>query len=248
MKRAPTPHAERRHRSMAKTCPPPSSVSQSICQICVLIADDQEVVRVGLRTMCKGEPDLLVVAETSCLADTVSETQRLQPDIVLLQSRLPDESGAEPCRTVRKIISEVRIIILSLENTDTAFRDAIEAGANGYVLVGANRQELLRAIRAVARGISYIDTEAIHHVFASLQGREEAVPFHHGPELPHISPQQRRILPLLSEGKTNKEIAAQLSLSDKTVKNYLANMFKKLRVRNRAHAAATFVRGQKRVP
>ena len=248
MKRVPIPCAERRHPSMAKTCPSPSSVSQSICQIRVLIADDQELVRVGLRTMLKDEPDLLIVSESGSLTDMVSETQRVQPDIVLLQYRLADGPGSEVYQALFKANPEARVIALSLENTGTAFRHAIEAGANGYLLVGVTRQELLRAIRAVARGNSYIDTEAIHHGFAALRGREEAVPFDHGLRLPHVSPRERQILPFLSEGKTNKEIAVELSLSDKTVKNYLAHMFKKLRVRNRAHAAATFVRGQKRVP
>ncbi|THJ22533.1 MAG: response regulator transcription factor [Nitrospira sp. CG24E] len=242
MKSKSTPYGER-SRSTLKTCPPPSSVSQSICQIRVLIADDQEIVRVGLRTMCKNEPDLLIVAETGSLTDTVPEAQRVQPDIVLLQYRFSEGPGSEFCRTLIEINPKARVIILSLDNTRAAFSGAMEAGADGYLLLGANRQELLRAIRAVAAGASYVDMAVLPHLFAALRRGQDALPFRR-PEFPHMSPQQQQILPLLSEGKTNKEIARQLSLSDKTVKNYLANIFKKLGVTTRARAAALFVLNQ----
>ncbi|MBI5317169.1 MAG: response regulator transcription factor [Nitrospirae bacterium] len=237
---------ERRRRPASKASTTCSTASDFRRPIRLLIADDQEVVRVGLRIMCEDEPDLLIVAETGTQAGTLSEAQLVQPDIVILQDRLESGSGFELCRTLCAMIPGARIIILSLENTGTAIRDAVETGAYGYVLAGVNRQELLRAIRAVAEGTFYIDMKANHHLFASLQGKEDAAPLHQRSGLQRVSPQERRILPLLSEGMTNKEISAQLSLSDKTVKNYLSHMFKKLGIANRAQAAVLFVLDQKR--
>jgi DNA-binding NarL/FixJ family response regulator len=240
-----TQGARRHRRPASKASTTCSTVSDFRRPIRLLIADDQEVIRVGLRIMCEDEPDLLIVAETGTQAGTLSEAQLIQPDIVMLQDRLESGSGFELCRTLCAMIPRARIIILSSDNTGTAIRAAAEAGAHGYMLEGVNRPELLRVIRAVAEGASYIDTKATHHLFASLQGQEDAASSHQKSGLQRVSPQERRILPLLSEGMTNKEIAAQLSLSDKTVKNYLARMFKKLGITNRAEAAVLFVLDQK---
>ncbi len=208
--------------------------------ILVLIADDREVIRIGLRKMFLGLPDIRVVGEAGSANQTVSEAQRLHPDVVLLRHCFIDSSGAAVCELLCRLAPAPRVLVFSLDNTTAAFCDAIEAGAQGYLLSDVNRDELLAAVRAVSDGTFYINGEAIHHVLAALRATHALAPQDHGAGLPQVSPQERKVLSLVSEGKTNKEIAAQLSLSEKTVKNYLAHTYKKLGIGNRAQAAVKY--------
>jgi DNA-binding NarL/FixJ family response regulator len=194
--------------------------------------------------MLAGEPGILIVGESCTAANTISQALQLTPDVILLDDRFPDGIGSTTCRTLSEINADSKVILVALEDSAQVFHAAFETGARGYVLQCITREELLQAVRAVASGTSYIDRAAVPRLFTALQGGRSPSPFCES-ELPDLSPQQLRILPLLTEGKTNKEIALALALSDKTVKNYLATMFKKLRVTNRAHAAAIFVRAQR---
>lgn len=217
--------------------------SRSSPPIRVLIADGEEVVRIGVRTMLEGEPDFLILGETATLADTVSKARQAKADVVLLECEFSDGSGAEACRRLLEDNPSIRVIMLTMSNATSTFYAAVGAGVHGYVLKDVSRTELLRSIRVVAGGASYLHSEMVNQVFTVLQGGLEA-----GREtgLHRLSPQERRIMPLVAEGKTNKEIALQLSLSDKTVKNYLLNLFKKLRITRRTQAAVLYIQTQRR--
>jgi DNA-binding NarL/FixJ family response regulator len=208
----------------------------------VLIADGQEVVRVGVRAMLDGEPDLLIVGEAGTLAGTLSEAKRVKPDLVLIESRFPDGSGVETCRMLLKSEPAIRAIIMTRSGDSSACRDAVEAGAHGYVLKDIGRAELLRAVRVVAGGASYLNADMAEQVLSVLK---EGLGGAKEPGLHVLSPQERRLMPLVAEGKTNKEIAVELALSEKTVKNYMANMFAKLQVTRRTQAVALYVRAQR---
>jgi DNA-binding NarL/FixJ family response regulator len=208
----------------------------------VLIADGQEVVRVGVRAMLDGEPDLLIVGEAGTLAGTLSEAKRVKPDLVLIESRFPEGSGVETCRMLLKSEPASRVIIMTRSGGSSAFRAAVDAGAHGYALKDIGRGELLRAIRVVAGGASYLHSDMIDQAFSALRDSLGGVCV---TGLHLLSPQERRIAPLLADGKTNKEIAVELVLSEKTVKNYIANMFTKLQVTRRTQVVALYVRAQR---
>ena len=210
----------------------------------VLIADDREVIRVGLRTMFLGLSDIRVVAETGTAKQTISDAQRLRPDLVLLRHCFSDGTGAAVCRSLCQMAPAPKVLILSLDNTTAAFCEAIESGAQGYLLPTVNREELIAAVRAVSAGSFYIDGGATHHVLSALRAKQTTMEQENAVGLHHVSPQERKVLSLVSEGKTNKEIAAQLSLSEKTVKNYLAHTYKKLGIGNRAQAAVRYAQVQ----
>jgi DNA-binding NarL/FixJ family response regulator len=209
----------------------------------VLIADGQEVVRIGVRAMLEGEPDFLILGETATLADTLPKARQAKADIVLLECEFSDGSGADACRRLIEGNPSIRVIMLTMSDLPSTFYAAVGAGAHGYVLKDVSRTELLRAIRVVAGGASYLHSEMVNRAFTILKDGLEAGRV---PELHRLSPQERRIMPLVAEGKTNKEIAVELSLSDKTVKNYLLNLFKKLRITRRTQAATLYVQSQRR--
>jgi len=206
----------------------------------IAIVDGHEVVRHGLRSLLSLEQDFRILGEAGNVAEAVSLVDRIKPHIVLLDVKLPDASGTEACRRLLAAASSLRILVLTSYAEDASIIGALQSGAHGYVLKDIRTDDLIHAIRTVAEGRGYLDPriaqQALHWI--RTQYRTDLLP-HRGPRL---SPQERLIVPLLAEGKTNKEIAAQLSLSDKTVKNYLANIFEKLQVRRRTEAVAWFVK------
>ena len=206
----------------------------------IIIVDDHEVVRHGLRSLLSLEQDLRIIGEAGSVAEAVSLVEQDTPHIVLLDVKLPDASGMEACRRLLAVASQLRILVLTSYAEDATVVGAVQSGAHGYVLKDIRTDDLIQAIRTVAEGRGYLDPriaqQALHWI--RTQSRTGAA-FQRGSQL---SPQERLIVPLLAEGKTNKEIAAQLSLSDKTVKNYLANIFGKLQVRRRTEAVAWFVK------
>lgn len=209
----------------------------------LLISDDEEVARIGVRTMLEGEPDFLILGETATLADTVSKARQANVDVVLLECEFSDGSGADACRRLIEDNPSIRVVMLTMSTVPSTFHAAVEAGVHGYVLKDVSCAELVRAVRSVAGGSSYLHSKMAGQAFSVLKngpkaGRERG--------LHRLSPQERRIMPLVAEGKTNKEIGAELSLSDKTVKNYLLNMFKKLRIVRRTQAAVLYVQFQER--
>ncbi len=207
----------------------------------LLLVDDHEVVRVGLRTVLLQHPELVVVGEASTMDQAVLDATRLKPDVILMDVRLPDGSGVDACRDILAAHPCTRVIFLTSYADDDSVLAAVLAGAHGYVLKEIDSSALLRAIHLVAEGQSILDPTVTERALRWLRGLGQ------GPQLPgieHLSTQEERVLALVAEGKTNKEIAVALGLSDKTVKNYLANVFQKLRITRRAQAAAFFVKRQ----
>ena len=206
----------------------------------LVIVDDHELVRKGLRSILDLEADLRVVGEADTTAGAVTLVERLRPHMVLLDLRLPDASGVQACGQLLAAAPNLRILVLTSYAEDATVLAAIQHGAHGYVLKDVRAQDLLRAIRTVAAGRGYLDPRVAQQTLSWIRSRPVGGMASKG--LPQLSPQERLIMPLLAEGKTNKEIAFELNLSDKTVKNYLANIFDKLQVKRRTEAVAWFLR------
>ena len=207
----------------------------------LLLVDDHEVVRVGLKTLLSQQGGVTVVGESGTMDSAIKDALRLMPDVVLMDVRLPDGSGVDACREILAADAHIRIIFLTSYADDDSVLAAVLAGAHGYVLKEIDSAALIRAIHLVAEGQSILDPTVTERALCWLRGLS------HGAQLPgteQLSAQEERVLALVAEGKTNKEIATALGLSDKTVKNYLANVFQKLRITRRAQAAAFFVKRQ----
>jgi two-component system response regulator DevR len=211
----------------------------------LLLVDDHEVVRAGLRMLLNKGTDIEIVGEAGTKSEAITETARLRPDVVLLDIRLPDGSGFEACRQIQTISSATRILFLTAFGDDETVFEGISAGADGYVLKEIDREKLIQAITNVAAGQSVIDPVLTGRVLNRLRSRAPGEP-NNEDKLAILSNQERRIVAFVSEGKTNKQIAAEMGLSDKTVKNYLSNALDKLKLTRRAQAAAFFVQHTKR--
>lgn len=207
----------------------------------VLLVDDHEVIRVGLRTVLGQAQGVTVVGEAGTMAEAVQQAQRLKPDVILMDVRLPDGSGIDACREILGALPGIRVIFLTSYADDDSVLAAVLAGAHGYILKEIDSPALLDAIRSVAKGQSILDSSVTERALRWLRGLHD-LPATSGTD--QLSSQEERVVALVAEGKTNKEIAVALGLSDKTVKNYLANVFQKLRITRRAQAAAFFVKRQ----
>ena len=207
----------------------------------LLLVDDHQVVRVGLRTVLHNNQGITVVGEAGSKAAVVRAVKRLKPDIVLMDVRLPDGSGVEAARDILATHPTTRIIFLTSYADDDSVLAAVLAGAHGYVLKDIDVSLLIRSIRAVSNGQSLLNPALTQRALNWIRVRQTQ----DGPvrEL-SLAPQEERVLALVAEGLTNKEIAAAMRLSDKTVKNYLANIFQKLHISRRAQAATFFVKRQ----
>ena len=213
----------------------------TLAPITLLIVDDHEVVRQGLRTLLDLEPDFRVIGEAASVAEAVAQTARLRPCVVLLDVKLPDGSGIAACRRLLATTPATRVLMLTSFSEDAMVVEAVQGGAHGYALKDVRTQDLIQAIRTVASGHGYLDPRVAQQTLHWIRDRAHAVA--HSPDpLTRLSPQERAILPLLAQGKTNKEIAVSLRLSDKTIKNYLANIFDKLQVRRRTEAVSWYIR------
>ncbi|HEX2056049.1 MAG TPA: response regulator transcription factor [Nitrospiraceae bacterium] len=210
---------------------------QSSKPIHVYIVDPHEIVRVGLRALLDSDPEFTVVGEATSKQQALANLVRLKPEIVILDVRLEDGSGIEAAHELLALYDKTRILFLSNSLEDQTLLSAVASGAHGYVLRDAGTETLLQALRTVARGHAYLDPRVTHHTFAYLRRIAGRTVERNSPPL---SPQEQRLLPLVAQGKTNKEIAAELGLSDKTVKNYLANVYNKLHITRRSQAAAFY--------
>src|SRR5262245_57662964 len=200
----------------------------------LLLVDDHQVVRVGLRTVLHNNQGVSVVGEAGSKTAAVRAVKRLKPDIVLMDVRLPDGSGIEAARDILATQPATRIIFLTSYADDDSALAAVLAGAHGYVLKDIDVSLLIRSIRAVSNGQSLLSPALTQRALNWIRaGRAQDSPVR---EL-SLAPQEERVLGLVAEGLTNKEIAAEMRLSDKTVKNYLANIFQKLHISRRAQAA-----------
>ncbi|MBI4663663.1 MAG: response regulator transcription factor [Verrucomicrobia bacterium] len=205
-------------------------------RIRVLIVDDHEVVRIGLRTLLGRFPHIEVVGEAATAAAALAEMERATADVLLLDVRLPDGSGFDVCRQVQTMPGEPRVLILTSFADDEIVFEAIAAGADGYLLKEIDGEGLVKAIEKVAAGQSILDPAVTGRVLGRMKNLADPPS-----KMDLLSTQERRVLALVAEGKTNKEIAADLGLSDKTIKNYLSNVLDKLHLSRRSQAAAFFV-------
>ena len=201
----------------------------------LLVVDDHEVVRQGLVALLDRRPDFQVVAEAGTAADAVAQARRFRPELVIMDVRLPDGSGIEACREIRAEIPETRVVILTSYPDEDAVLSAIVAGASGYLLKQVRARDLVAALQAVGRGESLLDPAVTGRV---LERVRRIATSDQPDELAQLTAQEQKILLLVAEGKTNKEIAAEVFLSDKTVKNYVSSILAKLNLERRAQAAA----------
>ena len=201
----------------------------------VLVVEDHPVVRVGLRTILEESPRFELVGEVGTCKEALLEANRLHPDIVLLDLRLPDGSGVEVCRDILETNPEAKVLFLTSYQDEDSILAAVLAGAAGYLLKDVGWEGLMQAVEVVADGHTILDRWAVERVQAWARGDENPPP---GRTDWDLTPQQLRILALVAEGKTNKEIGTALSLSDKTVRNYLVTIFEKLHITRRSQAAA----------
>jgi DNA-binding NarL/FixJ family response regulator len=201
----------------------------------LLVVDDHEVVRQGLVALLERRPGFEIVAEAGTAAQAVAEAARFEPDVVVMDVRLPDGSGIEACRDIRTARPETKVIMLTSYPDEEAVLSAIVAGASGYLLKQIRGRDLVSALEAVGRGESLLDPAVTEKVLDRVR---RAASGDETDELSQLTAQERRILLLVAEGKTNKEIAAEVFLSDKTVKNYVSSILAKLDLQRRAQAAA----------
>ena len=199
------------------------------------MVDDHEVVRQGLVAMLGRRPNFQVVAEAGTAAESIEMVRRHQPDLVIMDVRLPDGSGIEACREIRAEFPVTRVVMLTSYPDEEAVFSAIVAGASGYLLKQVRARDLVAALEAVGRGESLLDPAVTEKVLE----RVRRIATGGAPdELAQLTAQEQKILLLVAEGKTNKEIATEVFLSDKTVKNYVSSILSKLNLQRRAQAAA----------
>ena len=210
-------------------------------KIRLMLVDDHEVVRLGLRALFKQTGKVDVVAEAGTVADAIEQAAKHRPDLVLMDLRLPDGTGLDACRDILSANPGTRVLFLTSHSDEEAVTSTILAGAAGYLLKEIGSKALIHAIEAVYSGESILDPKVTRAVLGRMSLLATGAVTRRAPD-EKLSPQERRILGLVVEGKTNKEIAKALDLSDKTVKNYLSNAFQKLNVRRRSQAAALFER------
>jgi two-component system, NarL family, response regulator DevR len=201
----------------------------------LLVVDDHEVVRQGLVSLLDRRAEFQVVAEAGTVAEALAAARRFQPDLIVMDVRLPDGSGIEACREIRSELPETRVVMLTSYPDEDAVLSAIIAGASGYLLKQVRGRDLVSAIESVGRGDSLLDPAVTEKV---LQRVRLAASGGVTDELADLTPQERKILLLVAEGKTNKEVATEVFLSDKTVKNYVSSILSKLNLQRRTQAAA----------
>ncbi len=206
----------------------------------VVLVDDSALVRQGIKAVLLAQtpsPPITVVGEASNVAEAISTVASLKPDVVILDIRLPDGSGFDACKEILKRQPEIRVLVLTSFTNDSFIYDAITSGAQGYLMKEIDPQGLVQAIHDIASGKSILSPDVMAGVMRVVRGG--------GPNedrsLASLSAQERRVLALVAEGKTNKEIGLDLGLSDNTVKNYLVSVFDKLQVKRRSQAAALYV-------
>ncbi|HZL15095.1 MAG TPA: response regulator transcription factor [Verrucomicrobiae bacterium] len=201
----------------------------------LLVVDDHEVVRQGLVALIDRREKFQVVAEAGTVEEALDAARRFQPDLVIMDVRLPDGSGIEACREIRAELPNTRVVMLTSYPDEEAVLSAIIAGASGYLLKQIRARDLISALEAVGRGESLLDPAVTEKVLERVRRIASGT---YTDELAQLTAQEQKILQLVAEGKTNKEIASEVFLSDKTVKNYVSSILSKLNLQRRAQAAA----------
>jgi len=205
----------------------------------VMLVDDHEIVRDGIKAMLDAEDDVVVTAQAGTVREAIDEAHRTRPDVVVMDVRLADGSGIEATREIRADHPDTRVLMLTSFADDEALFASIMAGASGYVLKQVKSGDLLRAIRAVGAGDSLLDPSVTSAVLDRLRKGKHLMK---DEKLARLSPQEERILTLVADGRTNREIGDELNLAEKTVKNYVSSILSKLEVARRAEAAAYLAR------
>jgi two-component system, NarL family, response regulator DevR len=205
----------------------------------VLLVDDHEVVRDGIKALLTSTDDIVVAAEAGTVHDAVTIAERTQPDVVVMDVRLPDGSGIEATRDIRAQRPSTQVLMLTSFADDEALFASIMAGAAGYVLKQIKGADLVTAIRTVGQGQSLLDPAVTKGVLERLRKGKHLF---RDEKLARLSPQEERILALVADGRTNRQIGEELGLAEKTVKNYVSSILSKLEVERRAEAAAYLAR------
>ncbi len=203
------------------------------------MVDDHQVVRLGLQALLKLEPDFEVIGQAATADEAISLVERLRPQVVLMDLRMPGRSGVEACQDIKQRWPETHVIMLTSYADDELVLEAINAGAEGYVLKKVEGGNLVEVIRAVARGEAVLDSAVTQKLLAHVRQAEQELT---GLAFRTLSEREIEVLALLSEGKTNAEIAHWLNLSEKTVGNHISAILDKLGVTNRIEAATYAVR------
>jgi len=201
----------------------------------IFLVDDHEVVRLGLKALLEHHPQFEVVGEAGTAKDAIEQVAKTLPDVVLMDIRLPGASGIEACEEITRRFPDTRVIMLTSYAEDEMLFSAIRAGASGYVLKQIGGEDLIRALEAVGRGVALLDPAVTQRVFQEVR---RAVKEEEASAFANLSQQEKHVLVLVSEGKTNREIAKALFLGEGTVRNYVSSILSKLGVSNRAEAAA----------
>ncbi len=205
----------------------------------VMLVDDHEVVRGGIKALLQATDDIVVTAEAGSVREAIDEAERSRPDVVVMDVRLTDGSGIEATREIRARRPQTAVLMLTSFADDEALFASIMAGASGYVLKQIKSGQLVRAIRAVGQGQSLLDPAVTKSVLDRLRKGKHLLS---DERLARLSPQEERILSLVADGRTNKQIGEELHLAEKTVKNYVSSILSKLEVARRAEAAAYLAR------
>jgi two-component system, NarL family, response regulator DevR len=207
----------------------------------VMLVDDHEVVREGLKALLNRREGMTVVGEAGTVAQSVEVAVSVKPDVVVMDLRLPDGSGIEACREIRSELPAVKVIMLTSYADEEAVMSSILGGASAYLLKQTRGSQLAEAIEGVARGESMLDPSVTLRVLEEVRKSASGKASGGSPEA-QLTENEQKILYLIAEGKTNREIAAEIYLSDKTVKNYVSNILSKLNMKRRSEAAAYIAR------
>lgn len=201
--------------------------------VSIMLVDDHAVVRFGIRSLIEKNQDWFVCGEAETLEKAYELAEQLKPDVVLLDIKLPDGDGATGCRELKKIVPNVKIIILTAYSDDYIVAEAVKAGADGYLLKNIDSRGIISAIENVIKGASILDNTMVGSLFNIVKKNQQ---------LEELTPQEKNILQMISLGKTNKEISKELFLAEKTVRNNVSRILKKINVTNRTEAALYYMK------
>ncbi len=206
-----------------------------MAKIRLMLVDDHEIVRMGMRALFELEPDIHVVGEASNGAEAVAKVSVLDPQVILMDVRMPNMNGVEACRDIKNTHPNVSVLMITSHDDTKAAEDSLLAGASGYLIKNASRAELLRAIRLVAQGQILVDPVSAKHAMARILSLANGMAHVPGEEL---TEREREVLALVARGYTNKQIAEALSITEKTARNHVSHILEKLGLSRRSEAAA----------